>query len=283
MTKIALCGALMGAISLSAQDSTVAEKNLIDTITQVTREMVSSATPVKGAPYSAQAVNETVRVLADGNRITNSNSQTLYRDSQGRERREQSSGGAVRSILISDPVEGVSYTLEPESKVAHKSPRVFSFTAGGRGGGGGAVTVGVGTYTFTTSSSSTTGGRFEVEGGQVNPLSKEVQEKEEKLPSQTIEGVFAEGTRTTMTLPAGSIGNEQPLVTVNERWYSPELKVLVMSTRSDPRSGTTTYKLINISRSEPAATLFQVPPDYTVKSQERGTPGVLIQGKPEEE
>jgi len=282
MTRIALYGALIGAVSLSAQDAVQAEKrqDLIRFDTQLT-QLVTSSTPVKGAPYSAQAVNETVRVLADGNRITNSNSQTLYRDSQGRERREQVSGGTVRSIHISDPVEGVSYTLEPQSKIARKnsSQKVITFTSDA-GGGGGTPSVG---YAFTTSSSSASGERFEVEGGQVNALSKAMESKEEKLPSQTIEGVFAEGTRTTMTLPAGSIGNEQPIVTVNERWYSPELKVVVMTTRSDPRSGTTTYKLTNINRSEPATTLFQVPPDYTVKSMERGDLGVIVRDKEEEQ
>jgi hypothetical protein len=275
MTRIALCGALIGAISLSAQDPGTPEK-IKDLLGQIVETNMVTGTHVKGAPYTAQAVNETVRVLADGNRITNSNSSMLYRDSQGRERREQVSGGnnpSVRSILISDPVEGVAYTLEPERKVAHKAARVFSFTTG-------AATSGGGTYFFTTGSSTTTSEKFEVSGGQVNALSKEAASKVEKLPSQTIEGIFVEGTRTTTTLPAGTIGNEQPIVTVNERWYSPELKVLVLSTRSDPRTGTTTYKLTNINRSEPAATLFQVPPDYTVKSTSEH---ITIQGKQEEQ
>jgi hypothetical protein len=92
--------------------------------------------------------------------------------------------------------------------------------------------------------------------------------KTENLGMQVIEGVSAEGTRTTMTIPAGQIGNEQPLVTTTERWYSSDLQTVVMTKRSDPRTGTTTYKLTNINRSEPAATLFQVPSDYTVAEPE---------------
>ena len=92
--------------------------------------------------------------------------------------------------------------------------------------------------------------------------------KEENLGMQVIEGVSAEGTRTTVTIPAGQIGNEQPIVTVSERWFSPDLQTVVMTKRSDPRMGTTTYRLTNINRSEPAASLFQIPADYKVVEPE---------------
>jgi TonB family protein len=90
----------------------------------------------------------------------------------------------------------------------------------------------------------------------------------ENLGKQLVEGVEAEGTRTTKTIPAGEIGNEQPIQIVNERWYSPELQVTVMTRSSDPRVGETTYRLTNIVRAEPSATLFQLPADYTVKDAE---------------
>ena len=79
-----------------------------------------------------------------------------------------------------------------------------------------------------------------------------------------IEGVEAEGTRSTTTIPAGQIGNELPITIVSERWVSPDLKVLVMSRQSDPRFGETTYRLTNITRSEPSPDLFQVPPDFKI-------------------
>jgi hypothetical protein len=269
MIKIAVYGALFGLISVSAQDAGV-EKKVAELKAQiggiVSAQMIGGKA-VKGAPYSAQAVNEMVQVLADGNRITNTTTSALYRDSQGRERREESASGnnsTVRSVFITDSVEGVSYMLEPNSKVARKTAqRVMTVTAGGRGGGAG-VGIGAGTYAFTVDSSDNGSEKVEVSGGRINVLSKRADRKEENLGSQVIEGVSAEGTRTTVTLPAGSIGNELPIVTVNERWYSPELQVVVMSTRSDPRTGTTTYKLTNINRGEPAPTLFQVPPDYTL-------------------
>jgi hypothetical protein len=91
----------------------------------------------------------------------------------------------------------------------------------------------------------------------------------ESLGKRMIEGVEAEGTRTTITIAAGEIGNDRPIEIVNERWYSPELQTLVMSRRSDPRFGETTFKLTRISRSEPLRSLFEVPADYTVRDEPR--------------
>jgi hypothetical protein len=95
-------------------------------------------------------------------------------------------------------------------------------------------------------------------------------EVKEQLGKQIIEGVEAEGSRTTVTIPAGEIGNEKPIVIVSERWYSPELQMVIMSKHSDPRSGETIYRLTNISRLEPAKALFEVPGDYTFKTDGPG-------------
>jgi hypothetical protein len=97
----------------------------------------------------------------------------------------------------------------------------------------------------------------------------------ESLGTQVIEGVKAEGTRLSETIPAGSIGNDQPILIVTERWYSPDLQMVIMSKRSDPRVGETTFRITNISRTEPAATLFQVPADYTL--EKAPTPNILFQ------
>lgn len=75
----------------------------------------------------------------------------------------------------------------------------------------------------------------------------------------------AEGKRTTSVIPAGTIGNEQDIKVVNETWYSNDLQTMISSTRSDPRMGTTTYRLTNIQRAEPSPDLFQVPSDYNVR------------------
>ena len=87
----------------------------------------------------------------------------------------------------------------------------------------------------------------------------------EELGTQVVEGVPATGTRTTTTIPAGAIGNEQPLLIVSEQWFSPELKVLVLTKHSDPRTGETIYRLTNILQTEPTRSLFEVPADYTLR------------------
>ena len=84
-----------------------------------------------------------------------------------------------------------------------------------------------------------------------------------------MEGVAVEGTRTTLTIPAGQIGNEQPINIVSERWFSPDLKVLVMSRQSDPRFGETTYRLTNLTRAEPSPQLFEIPADFTDRRSRR--------------
>nr|AUN37689.1 hypothetical protein [uncultured bacterium] len=89
--------------------------------------------------------------------------------------------------------------------------------------------------------------------------------KEEQLGNMSIEGVQAQGTRVTTTIPAGEIGNDRPIQIVDERWYSPDLQMTVMTKHSDPRTGETNFRLSNINRSGPPAYLFEIPPGYAVK------------------
>jgi hypothetical protein len=84
-------------------------------------------------------------------------------------------------------------------------------------------------------------------------------EREEALGTREIEGIRAEGTRTTVTIPAGAIGNERPIDSVTERWFSPTLQIVVLSHRRDPRFGETTYRVTKIKRAEPPAALFEPP------------------------
>lgn len=219
---------------------------------------------VKNAPYQAEAVTETVQVLADGNRIVRRNSSTVARDSEGRTRRDISIGGSPKITVIHDPVANVSYTLEHESKTARKMQgrgMVLQYRSRGHAG----------------SDSAHAPEDILLEGG---PMSFNVRlrsgdrGKTESLGKQTIEGIVAEGTRVTDTIPAGEIGNERPIEIVFERWYSPELQTLVSSTHKDPMVGQTTYKLANLNRSEPLKSSFEIPAGYTVK--EASEPAVKI-------
>jgi hypothetical protein len=204
---------------------------------------------VKGAPFSAVATSTTTQTLADGNHITRTTQTNLYRDSQGRFRKEvtlpaigplAASGKPHSFIEISDPVAGTAYVLEPDQKVARPLPGPGEMKVRTGGGPGGNAIY----RNFRESAQATA--------------------KTESLGSQTVEGVNTEWTRTTRTIAAGEIGNEKPITVVSEHWYSADLQMDVKSTHADPRFGDTTYTLTDIQRTEPAASLFAVPSDYTV-------------------
>jgi hypothetical protein len=216
---------------------------------------------VKNAPFSADVVTESTQTLGDGNHIKQSATVHFSRDSEGRTRREQSlnSLGALGSnrtvVFIDDPVAGASYALMPDNKTANKSVRP------GRGAGG----PGPNGRGGLNQQRSAVAGRGPGRGPRNNQ-----NVKTESLGTQTIEGVQAQGTRTTMTIPAGQMGNEQPIQVVTERWYSSDLQTTIMVKRSDPRSGDTVTRYTNISRAEPVPTQFQVPADYKVQETGRG-------------
>lgn len=231
---------------------------------------------VTGAPYSAEQVTEHVQTLADGTHVTQPAQTTkLYRDSQGRTRTERTAplppgplGKGVDApvfIEISDPVAGVRYTLETQNHTAHRMsmhvappppppPASANVAPAAR-------MIRLLPAQVPAQSASTS-----------QDQSSRPQFSHESLGTQTIEDVLAEGSRTTVTYPIGSVGNDRPITTTTETWTSPELKMVVLSKNSDPRNGESTTRLTNISRAEPDASLFQVPPDYEVIDPQSATP-----------
>jgi len=204
---------------------------------------------VTGAPYSAVAVTETRQSLADGNAISRKVQANVFRDSQGRTRRETtltgvgplSTTGASRTfVMIHDPVAGTAFVLHQDTKVAEKLPVP-------RGGGKPPANL---------------QGKF---NARMQEQIANGTLKKEDLGVQTINGISAQGTRFTRTIPAGQAGNAKPIIITNERWYSPDLQIVIKTVRNDPRFGETTYTVTNIQKQEPAAALFAVPSDYTVK------------------
>jgi hypothetical protein len=89
------------------------------------------------------------------------------------------------------------------------------------------------------------------------------------LGTKEFDGVRAEGKSTVWTIPAGEIGNRDPIRVTSESWYAPELQVTVYSRHSDPRTGESIYRLAGIRRVEPAFALFRAPEGYTVKDRVR--------------
>ncbi len=201
-------------------------------------EMRFDSKLVKGAAYSAQAITESTQILGDGTRITRKATSAIYRDSEGRTRRELTldshgpfspTGEAQQLIFINDPAAGTHFVLYPQNHTARKMKM----------------------------SSKEPPPRPE------QPASTEG--KTEALGKKSIEGVEAEGTRSTITIPAGQIGNDRPIVIVSERWYSPVLQAVVLSKHNDPRVGENVYRLTNINRAEPVKSLFELPADYKVE------------------
>ena len=261
----------------------------------ISSEMSFDGRRVKGAPYSAQAVTESTQTLSDGNRIVRKSTASLYRDSEGRTRREQtlkaigpltSDGEPAQTIFINDPVAGVHYTLESRTRTARKMvPLQFKFEMKTPPPDGekhemfdrkiDRIQIERGAIEQKIARDGAV--RVAPEGGMVMEWhgTKEKNAQRESLGKQLIEGVEAEGTRTTFTIPAGEIGNERAIEIVSERWYSQELQTVVMTRHSDPRFGETTYKLTNISRTEPDRSLFEVPSGYTLK-EESVTPRVRM-------
>lgn len=217
-------------------------------------EMALSDETITGAPYTATAVTESTQLLADGNRIVNKRSAFVARDGQGRTRREQALGelGSLSAkgpnmVFILDPVTHTDYILNVDEQSARVVKRE------GRRSGLAEEKIRL--------------GRAAEERGRKERVEREVRESPEEsthetLPNQVIEGVNCEGRRETRTIPAGALGNEKPIQIVSETWTSPELHVLVMRKRSDPRLGETVYRLTDIKRGEPDASLFQVPSGY---------------------
>jgi hypothetical protein len=234
-----------------------------------------------GRPYSAEATTEFVQVLGDGNRIARKTSVRIFRDGEGRTRREElGSADTLESISIYDPVAHTTYVLDPGTRTAHKSAVRIVYPSWKSEDAAVAVMgrrialvppteVAVQVVPEPIEPGKQTAGakpRVAAPGIMVARAGRaQLNGTTESLGRQVIEGVPADGTRTTTVIAAGAIGNQQEIKVVSEQWFSPDLQVLVMTRHSDPRSGETTYRLSNIIRAEPGAGMFDVPPDYTVK------------------
>jgi hypothetical protein len=257
----------------------------------------SSDKTIKNSPFSAEAVSESVQVLADGNRIVRSSTSKLYRNGEGRFRRELTSGtgGAFGSlfttgpgITILDPVAGQRYLLNSElrtARIAQLEPGKAITVTGSvsmdparlaelkklaetqRLEGKLTTEARVALAPLPPMPPMAVTGAFPAMPGMPHvPFGamghSNYESRTEELGSRDFEGVTAEGKRTVTTIPADAIGNERPIEISYERWYSKELELVVYSKHSDPRFGDQTYKLTNLVRSEPDPSLFTLPQGY---------------------
>lgn len=228
------------------------------TVEFVGGEMALAAT-VRGAPYSGEGVTTISQTLGDGTRIERRTTAKVYRDSEGRVRREQtvlgldvlkSSSDAQPIITITDPLNAETWVLDTASRTARRN----------RGGLQWSAARGVDVPPPPPPPPPPGSAGVRVERRSLNELPN----WPEQLGTRQMEGVMVTGVRRTETIPAGRIGNDRPITITDERWESPELKVLVSSQHHDPRTGDVEYRLTNISRAEPPAHLFTVPADYQI-------------------
>jgi hypothetical protein len=217
---------------------------------------------VTGAPYSGEEVSENVTILADGTRITQKMMRRkVWRDFEGRTRTERPLGmGPTQAsipiiIEITDPVAGFKYTLDTQNKVVHRQ-KMAAFPSSGMGIGGSG-----GTVVRSLSMGATAAPPVAAPQGEA-PMRPRF--TNEPLGARTIDGVIAEGTRNTTTYPVGMMGNDREFSSVSETWTSPDLKIVILHKTNDPRSGESTTRLDNLSRTPPDRMLFLPPPDYTV-------------------
>jgi hypothetical protein len=250
-------------------------------------EPLESAASVTDAPYTAEAITESTQALADGNRISRRSSVQVARDGRGRERREHQAmvvgpivaRRSLALVTISDPATGVAVTIDHERQLATRMRmRRWAGAPGAPGGPsppGGPPRAGIGlAYPpmrgSVTSAQGSTMQWTAAAGSDVTmavpafPVGESGERRTETLEPQMIEGVRAEGTRTTVTIAAGAIGNDLPIEIVSERWFSPELKTVVLSRRHDPRFGETVFRLASLVRGEPSADLFEIPAGYRI-------------------
>ncbi len=220
-------------------------------------EAAFEAKTVSGLPYTADTETEISRTLAGGNFVATRSTGFVARDSEGRTRREQPLAaigslvvgpGAPRVIVIHDPVARVTLFLDPAAKTARRL-------------------------------------RWHDDTPHRGPMPPPVRPLEsdppvpgepsasnapaEALGVREIGSLVAEGTRYTLVLTAGRVGNTTPLTVVTERWYSVDLDVLLESRHVDPRFGETRFALRRLDRRDPEPSLFEVPPGYTVEDVRR--------------
>jgi hypothetical protein len=214
---------------------------------------------VTGAPFSATAVTETTQTLADGNHIARKTQTNIFRDSQGRVRKEvtlsgfgplAASGQPKSFVLINDPVAGSNFILHADTKTAEKVGKSF----GGKMGG----------MKELMKNKMQSRQHEEIANGTLKKVDLGTCDPTVAGSCPAGVSVPAQGTQITKTIPPGQIGNEKPITIVRETWYSNDLQIVVMSKHNDPWSGEHTYTLTNIQRSEPGASLFAVPADYSV-------------------
>jgi hypothetical protein len=310
-----------GAPVMMAQGLLGAESSAIHSTDDLSSNGAIAAmmNPITGQPYTATKSTHSVWKLADGTTIRHEAETKIARDGEGRVRedvevtRAMSMGGkqtnmTVESVMVADPVDHSLLTWTGKAKFAMRMqmPDFSALTKKRPMGGLSGILSGAPPPPVPPRPPSQ--GLPNIEMVKPEPAALRLGRRDggdgsaydvamaqtpgtgvhkdavhtEDLGKQSIAGVLVTGKRTTTVIPMDEIGNDQPITVVHEEWYSPELKVVVKTYDSDPRSGERTMELEGLTRGEPDAALFHAPEGYEVKDMAGMMKSLGGVGKPAE-
>lgn len=233
-------------------------------------------TTIKNAPFSAVVITQYDRVLGNGNHIHRETRGKVYRDDQGRVRTETefatpgNGGEQFLRVTILDPVQHSVIHLDPRNKIATVTHTTQTVAASDAVSAPRHGTMVMATPLNDSGQPSGPPTKIQTQHSAANSASTV---KTETLGTKSVEGVEAVGTKTTRTIEGDPGGNEQPIISVTDSWYSRDLQIVVLNETDDGQSGHNSMKLVNIVRAEPNPQLFLIPQDYTVKEGNPATAG----------
>ena len=201
--------------------------------------------PMPDAPFTCMLDTEWVRTMADGGTLTTVNRRRIARQANGRLYQERwtlvpkhgSRQSQLSHIQIADPVNHTLYTCAMGINVC----RLTAY-------GGNTTTV----YQPVNQPTGL------LPGGQGSVLN-------EPLGKHVMEHADVVGTRITRQINAWVAGNDRAFAVVREFWFAPALGINVSSRISDPRSGSQSFTVTDLTRGEPDDQLFELPKGYTVR------------------
>lgn len=200
---------------------------------------------IPNEPFSAKEQVEWAHTLGDSTVVNHKYYTIIARDSRGRVRREDRRGIPANSNA--EPFLNYTFVLDPEARTrteCQPSTRICLVTS----------------YRPVTSLVQAATGPHA--GGTHDA-------QRESLGNDTMESLNVVGTRETLTIQEGAIGNNRPIVTTKEIWYSPQFQMNLSVVRNDPRNGTQTLKITELNLAEPDASLFEIPSGYKIVDERK--------------
>lgn len=217
--------------------------------------------PVINAPFSAEAITSWQPPSSSGAAEIRATAR-YYRDAAGRVRVEQyfvgHEGGPHRIMIVPEPGTRRGYLLDDAARRAGRTTTgAFQSMVGG--GGRNRFVLPLSKTLFISFF------RLPMANGRAHATIDE-----EPLGDRTIAGVRTVGMRlkATVPIPASFSLHDRSVDMSEERWVSPELRLVIANRSDDSELGVITYQLARINRVEPNPELFQVPPGYETFDEE---------------